>query len=152
MHPTLQLLDPHAARSPHGLQLKLMGMPWWCSACPFSPPHPCLCLDLRLSPHTFPLGSYPFVQRECTITPLSLYRIFWLDLTLDRWMNVTPWQKSCQYAVSTEKGAQEHLSRMELDVLCDKHLSECMCLLLLGFGYWAFWDLAIAFILIYNIL
>ena len=49
----------------------------------------------------------------------------------------------CSHDKTEKKGAQEHLSGMDVK-------SECMCLLLLGFGYWVFLDLAIAFILINN--
>lgn len=64
-------------------------------------------------------------------------------------MNVTSWLASQAEIMSvcsddkTEKGAHKDL--MDLDV-GSKFKSERMCLLLLGFGYWVLWDLAIAFL------
>ncbi len=64
-------------------------------------------------------------------------------------MNVTPWLVSQAEIISVSsddrrlKGAHKDL--MDLDA-GSKFKSERMCLLLLGFGYWVLWDLAIAFL------
>lgn len=98
-------------------------------------PQPCLCLDLHrvslLRP--FKQTLIPSCKGTCTITPPGLDCKSWLDLKLDRWMNVTRWLVSQTEIMS---------------VFTDE--SECMFLLFLGFGYWMSQDLAIAFIRIHS--
>lgn len=110
---TLRLLAPRAAHSPCGLRRKWTETRWVCSTLPSHLLSSAPALSVPGSTFVY---SDPFLNAHipsCKGNAQSYHWVytleFLLDLTLDRWMNVTPWQKSCQYAVMTN-GKREHES------------------------------------------
>lgn len=119
----LTLLSPahRVARSTRSVRLKRTAAPQACSSLSVSRfllvlfPQPCLCLDLYTASllRPFQRTPIPSCKGTCTITSMGLD---WLDLKLDRWMNVTRWLVS-----------RAEIMSVFTDDKTEKKVSACCC-------------------------